>query len=331
MPILKRERDKRAALSEMSFYHACQEGLSFAFDKYYDQSFPHYKMKPHSHPSVELLYVTNGEVRVTVDMPEGAVQAYQPKRQRITLRSGEFFFIDSSIRHAINIEAGDDEATQILNAEFLPLTEEADLEKIEELSDRPVAIVSLNRLKQLSSQFSSFLELARPTVHLKDQGDLLLSSMRLLISALEDETRTEDDAWMVEAPLHILFRELGKRQPSYRLQGAKRHVEFANQFIESNYDRPISVQDIADFVEIHPAYLQRIYHSEQGYTLMNYVNQLRMKKARHLVGESTLSIEEIAVLVGFKSRQSFSLAFNKYYDMNPQTFRRLSRKGELEI
>lgn len=328
---MKRERDKRALIPKTSFYHACQEGLSFAFDKYYDQSFPHYKMKPHSHPSVELLYVTHGEVRVTVDMPEDAVQAYQPKRQRITLRSGEFFFIDSTIQHAINVDANNDETTNIINAEFSPITNEAELQKIADSSERPVAVVSMNKLKEVSAQFKSFLELARPTVHLKDQGDLLLSAMRLLISALEDETRTEDDAWMVEAPLHILFRELGKRQPSYRLQGAKRHVEFANQFIESNFDRPISVQDVADFVEIHPAYLQRIYHSEQGYTLMNYVNQLRMKKARHLVGESTLSIEEIAVLVGFKSRQSFSLAFNKYFDMNPQTFRRLSRKGELEV
>lgn len=327
---MKREREKKATMSEMSFYLACHEGRSFAFDKHYDQTFPHYKMKPHSHPSVELLYVTSGEVLITVDMPEESVQAYQPRRQRFTLRGGEFFFIDSTIRHAINIETHDESTTQILNAEFQAVTEETDLQKIQEASERPVAIVSMDNLKELSSQFRSFLELARPTVHLKDQGDLLLSAMRLLISALEDETRTEDDAWMVEAPLHILFRELGKRQPSYRLQGAKRHVEFANQFIESNFDRPISVQDVADFVEIHPAYLQRIYHSEQGYTLMNYVNQLRMKKARHLVGESTLSIEEIAELVGFKSRQSFSLAFHKYFKMNPQTFRRLSRKGELE-
>ena len=280
-------------------------------------------MKPHSHEKIELLYICSGEINVTVDLPAESLKSGQAKRQRITLKANEFFFIDSDLKHCIHIEEKHaNERTRLMNVEFGIVQKGMEDELPEnDRYGRPTAIVRCENFLKDTPEFENFLELERPVIHLKDEDELLLSAMRLLLNGLEDPDRTRDYQWLLESPFKILMWNVAKRQPSSELQGAERHVEFANQFIEANFDRPISLQDVANYVDIHPAYLQRIYHNEQGITLMNYVNELRMEKAQFLVGDTTLSIEEIALQVGFKSRQSFSLAFDKYFDMNPQTYR----------
>lgn len=74
-------------------------------------------------------------------------------------------------------------------------------------------------------------------------------------------------------------------------------------------------------MNVHPGYLHRIFRTHTGQTLTDYLNQLRMEKARMLLGQGEIPVAEIADYVGISSRQYFHLLFKKYSGCTPIEYR----------
>lgn len=104
-------------------------------------------------------------------------------------------------------------------------------------------------------------------------------------------------------------------------QPSQLYVRRSIEFLHQNYDQSIQVKDIAAAVNLHPGYLHRIFKTHTGRTLSDYLNMLRMEKAKMLLGQSDIPIAEIADYVGISSRQYFHLLFKKYTDNTPVEYR----------
>ncbi|MNB95032.1 Bifunctional transcriptional activator/DNA repair enzyme AdaA [compost metagenome] len=74
-------------------------------------------------------------------------------------------------------------------------------------------------------------------------------------------------------------------------------------------------------MNVHPGYLHRIFKAQTGRTLTDYLNLLRMEKAKMLLGQSEIPVAEIADYVGISSRQYFHLLFKKYAGVTPVEYR----------
>ena len=96
-------------------------------------------------------------------------------------------------------------------------------------------------------------------------------------------------------------------------------------YIEENYDScGLSVESVAEKYGFSVSYFSKLFNSYTGKTFPDYMNQLRLAKARTLLLECPeLTIQEIAGRVGFNSSSYFSAAFRKYYGVTPSQIRKL--------
>lgn len=96
-------------------------------------------------------------------------------------------------------------------------------------------------------------------------------------------------------------------------------------YVDKNYsDSSISIDSLAEKVYISSSYLERMFKEFRGQTIIEYLNYVRMEKAKQLLKESNLKIETVAEKVGYNSSRSFIRAFKKYEGSTPGMFRNSS-------
>ncbi|MBS4207992.1 AraC family transcriptional regulator [Bacillus sp. FJAT-50079] len=99
-------------------------------------------------------------------------------------------------------------------------------------------------------------------------------------------------------------------------------VEKAENYIEMNFAEDISIEEIARNIHVHPSHLMRVFKKEKGITISHFRSKRRIKEAKQLLTYSTLSMTEIAMIVGFSSPQYFSRIFKREEGVTPLEFKR---------
>lgn len=91
-------------------------------------------------------------------------------------------------------------------------------------------------------------------------------------------------------------------------------------YLNENYHKDLSLQNIADHFHIHKVYLSRSFKEETGNTLTSYLNYLRIEKAKLLLCMRTYRTNEIAYMVGFNNTQNFYNTFRKLVGCSPSDY-----------
>ena len=157
--------------------------------------------------------------------------------------------------------------------------------------------------------------------------------LRALIQELKEipDYHITDHNPMLNLLLGQFFLTLARqRQRARRSNGEQSlHCRRAQLYIEENFDQEITVGDVAAAVGISEGYLQRLYKKEKGFPIMEEILRLRIEKAKNLLENSTLPVIDIAINVGFNSRQHFSAMFTRIAGCSPMMWRK--RKGGLAV
>jgi signal transduction histidine kinase/AraC-like DNA-binding protein len=103
---------------------------------------------------------------------------------------------------------------------------------------------------------------------------------------------------------------------------AQRLVRQAMRFIHTHFAEPISRGDIARHISIAEDYLTFCFRQELGTTPIKYLQRYRVNQAKSLLKNTTKSITEIALEVGFTDSGYFSRVFHRETNMPPEVFRR---------
>lgn len=99
-------------------------------------------------------------------------------------------------------------------------------------------------------------------------------------------------------------------------------ISSAINYIEENYNKPITLKDIASVVYVTPNYFCNIFKKETNENFTEWLNKYRIKKAKQLFRESPyLKTYEIADMVGFNEYKYFSYVFKKYTGCNSRAYR----------
>ncbi|MGG1519713.1 AraC family transcriptional regulator [Paenibacillus oryzisoli] len=93
------------------------------------------------------------------------------------------------------------------------------------------------------------------------------------------------------------------------------------QYIEQHLDQKITIEQLAGLAHYHPNYFIRAFHTLLGCSPMQYMNRLRVEKARQLLA-SDQSIGSIAQAVGME-QHNFSTMFKNHTGFAPRDFRRM--------
>jgi AraC-like DNA-binding protein len=96
------------------------------------------------------------------------------------------------------------------------------------------------------------------------------------------------------------------------------------QYIREHYARPIGLDRLARLAAINKTKLISIFKELLGTTPLQYINQMRLQKAKELLVNTDISISEISRLAGFQSIQYFSRYFQSRENVSPKEYRRLN-------
>ena len=99
-----------------------------------------------------------------------------------------------------------------------------------------------------------------------------------------------------------------------------------NKYIAENYTKDVTLEKIANEVNISTSYLSHLLHSGLGTTFTEYISKLRVDKAKDLLVNTELSIADIAEKVGIPDANYFARIFKKYVGISPNRFRSMNEK-----
>lgn len=99
-------------------------------------------------------------------------------------------------------------------------------------------------------------------------------------------------------------------------------VKNIRNYINENYmDSNLGLAKISSVFGISEGYISTIFKEQDGINFADYVEQLRIEKACHLLTENLYKIADISDMVGYNSVQSFRRAFKRVLGINPTEYR----------
>lgn len=105
------------------------------------------------------------------------------------------------------------------------------------------------------------------------------------------------------------------------------------EYIEANFDRGITLCDVAEAVGYSSAYLTNRVAKITGETVNGWIVKRRMAAARSLLQETDQTIEQVASALGYQNACHFSRQFRQHHGTPPQSWRKeyqLSRRQKIE-
>lgn len=96
----------------------------------------------------------------------------------------------------------------------------------------------------------------------------------------------------------------------------------AKDYIQNNYsDSNCTIESVCDFLNISSCYFSTLFKKETGTTLINYLTDVRMDKAKELLKNTDDKTYVIAEKVGYTEPNYFSYVFKKKFQVSPSLYR----------
>ncbi|MBR4864060.1 MAG: helix-turn-helix transcriptional regulator [Oscillospiraceae bacterium] len=96
------------------------------------------------------------------------------------------------------------------------------------------------------------------------------------------------------------------------------------------YHKPLTLQQLADYVHLHPNYLCHLFKAYTGHTVMEHLYQTRVEAAKFLLRRDSLPMPRIAELCGFPSERAFYRQFRKVTGTTPKSYQKQHIMSEAE-
>lgn len=349
-------------MSNLFAAHQLKKTSKPMFSAYYYRQWTNYEMSYHQHNSIEIMYVINGHCHIEL------LAADSPAPLLFAMKKGEFILLDGNVPHRLLVK--DEAGCRMLNVEFTFQNCEQALPTIGELAEQSAELAYFLRhigsyavlrdvdevyaaLKSLVLELDRQLE-QRPVIQTSydanQQQHQQLSKLQQQAASAQRQVETQTRAKMptnTKMPAQgslkqeLLFTQLmlliaglfqASAEATAQATAAQHYVKQVQSYIQQHYDDgELAVEQLAKHVSIHPSYLHRIFRSEMGMTIVQYLNQFRLDKAMMLLRETDIAIVDICEFVGINSRQYFHELFKKHIGITPVQYREQSNRQTFDM
>ena len=255
----------------------------------------------HWHDELEIAYVTQGKVSAFVN------------DKQFLLHPGEGILLNRRVLHSFSRQG--EAEVYLPNILFLPSLLYGNQESVYwEKYVNPVV---------LSSGFSYVL--LRPDIPWQKE---ILKQAEKAFSLLTEEGYGYE--FYTRDALSKIVLQLGQALPKETAKKAKNQIEINRirqmlSFIQLHYTEPILVQQIADSAFISRRECMRTFQRIIGASPIQYVIDLRIRKAKQLLRDTDLPLLEIAASCGFQNQSYFTKTFRERVGLSPRKFRKSER------
>jgi transcriptional regulator GlxA family with amidase domain len=96
--------------------------------------------------------------------------------------------------------------------------------------------------------------------------------------------------------------------------------------LEGIIDQPTRIAEVAEFLGMGRNTFTRRFKDETGITPSDYLQQLRLEKARRLLAGTNIPVYQVARRCGSRSAKTFATQFRKHTGLSPREYRLQSRR-----
>lgn len=259
-----------------------------------DEQHPRYNMPYHWHKETELLFILRGEFRLSLDGTE------------LVLQEGELCYIPGGMLHG-----GEpiDCIYECIDFDIGALLQQTALVRH-----------YLHKIENESTMIQTLFNRSQPGI--------LKCASRLFAAA-----RTQRDGWelLVLAGLFDFYGTVIQlRYYSNNIRGKRseqkvQQIKCAIEYMQLNYQRPISLDELAQTAGLSPKYFCRYFRAITNRTPVDYLNYYRIERACYLLDQHQSSITEIAFDCGFNDISYFIRCFKKYKGSTPHQYAKGNR------
>ncbi len=193
-------------------------------------------------------------------------------------------------------------------------------EKIEELKDRIIKLLhSLTIDDNLYRMTYRYIQYGFVEAYIRLVGvngysqEFMFSNIDYLSNGEANYAAMEE--WLL-MQMDIIFENRGHEKT-----GKDPRILEMKKFAEENYKRPITLEDAAKHVLMSYHYASKLFKKEVGKSFVDYVNYIRIEKAKEFCKDIRYRDYEIAFMVGIENVYYFSRLFKKYTGMSVREYR----------
>ncbi|WP_026489430.1 AraC family transcriptional regulator [Butyrivibrio sp. XBB1001] len=126
--------------------------------------------------------------------------------------------------------------------------------------------------------------------------------------------------------MHLNNAVAGKDTPDNQRKNIDKLVEVTN-YIDSHRSDDLTVEQLADLAGFSKFHFERLFKAYMGISCYQYITKRRVLMAQELLGDTDLSVMDIALQSGFFSLSTFNRVFKDINKCSPTEYRKLYRTG----
>lgn len=130
--------------------------------------------------------------------------------------------------------------------------------------------------------------------------------------------------YLVQLILQLYKETVQKRQHQIS-DGGQETVEKIKRYIEGHYSSDITLGVLSDLAGVSPEHICRIFKQATSLSPMQYIKKVRVARAKEMLADTTLPIEQIACDCGFLNPSSFYETFKQFTNTTPAKYRQFRR------
>ncbi|UCZ52804.1 AraC family transcriptional regulator [Bacillus shivajii] len=276
----------------------------FHFRIFIDENEGDWKMPFEWHEYLEIFYVLDG------------VGTYFIEDKRYTFKTGDLFILGNYELHKSQLIDGQPFKAIILMFDPHLIT------KTDNSGGKDLLSLFFDRPADFSHQ-------------LKVNGNLH-NKIMFLFDQMFEETENGDNRsnYTISLIMQWLLVELNRAYKneqqinlikSHQRLPMKKVVRNMLEFIDEHYKEDIHLEEVAKSLNVNPSYLSREFKKALGFSLIEFITSKRIRTAREMLRNTSLSVTEIASEIGYNNVTHFHWTFKKLIGISPGQFRKVSK------
>lgn len=157
---------------------------------------------------------------------------------------------------------------------------------------------------------------AHPQTHIFDY-----SSTQIIKNIIPTLQKNHNKVFLPTEILEIYLQMLNSHISLNDISSGEYYFKYAKNYVSSHIYMPVQVKDLTDALGISQQYLYKIFIKNCGISPKQYINTMKIEKAKQLLMKTDMSVNEIANSVGYYDALSFSKFFSLQTGMSPKAYK----------
>jgi len=238
----------------------------------------------HWHEHIELHYVVTGKTKITLEQKD------------IIAEEGSLVIANSNVLHA-----GYCDGTSM------------------------VTLVVIFEMEAFSKELAEKNIIFQPLIEGDNEISRIMSSIRQENESQEIGYRLACKGGLLQLitylSRHYVLEMLSDSDSMKRMKNLER-LNTVNQYIEEHYTEAVTNKELADIIHLSEDRFNHLFKESMGMPPLQYMNEIRLRKAKNLLQKGEYSSAEVAAAVGFTDYNHFGRMFRRYFGCTPMDMRK---------